>query len=253
MGPFKVVDFRYADKPRPGVRFSTATIYYPSDAAPSFASLIIVPGYLHGESSMSSWAPFLASHGFVVMTIGTLNRTDDPFRRKDALLDALSALRKEHHRTDSPLFQKLDLNRMGVAGWSMGGGGAQLTAIDDPSLKAVIALCPWLPNAKFEHGVPTLIFAGTLDTIATVWRHARPHFEGLPKQTPKLLYEVMLGSHWVGNDPKNADAQIGRVGLSWLKVHLEGDMRYLPLLLRRPENANEYRHNFRQDVPNIDP
>ena len=252
MGPFEVLEFRYADRQTPGVKFSTATIYYPSGAAPSYASLVMVPGYLHGESSMSSWAPFLVSHGFVVMTIGTLNRTDDPFERKDALLDALSALRKEHTRRASPLFHKLALDRMGVAGWSMGGGGAQLTAVEDPSLKAVIALCPWLPNATVQHEVPTLIFAGTLDTIATVWHHARPHFEGLPNQTPKLLYEVALGSHWVGNDPDNADAQIGRVGLSWLKVHLEGDMRYLPLLLKRPDNAHEYRHNFRQELSPVD-
>ena len=63
----------------------------------------------------------------------------------------------------------------------------------------------------------------------------------MPIQTPKLLYEVTLGSHWVGNHPENADGNIGQVGLSWLKVHLEGDTRYVKILLNRPKNANEYR------------
>lgn len=107
-----------------------------------------------------------------------------------------------------------------------------------------MALCPWLPNAEFKHPVPTLIFAGTLDNIATVWRHARPQYESIPMKTPKLLYEVGFGSHWVGNHPENANGNIGRVGLSWLKVHLEGDTRYLKLLTTPPDNANEYRTNL---------
>lgn len=136
--------------------------------------------------------------------------------------------------------------------WAVGPWGVEALSLlqqRPPSLRAVMALCPWLPNAVFIHAVPTLIFAGTLDTIATVWRHARPHYEGIPKQTPKLLYEVTLGTHWVGNDPENAGGYIGRVGLSWLKVYLEGDIRYLPLLLKRPSNANEYRENLNQTVP----
>ena len=34
------------------------------------------------------------------------------------------------------------------SGWSMGGGGAQLAAVEDPTLRAVVALYPWEPKSS---------------------------------------------------------------------------------------------------------
>ena len=35
-----------------------------------------------------------------------------------------------------------------------------------------------------------------------------------------MLFEVEGGPHEIGNDPANADGEIGRYGLSWLEVFL---------------------------------
>ena len=94
------------------------------------------------ESTLQNWGPFLAAHGIVTMTIGTNYLTDSPTQRKAALLDAIVTLKEEQTRVGSPLFNALDIDRFAVGGFSMGGGGAQLAAASDPSIKAVIALYP---------------------------------------------------------------------------------------------------------------
>ncbi len=243
-GPFVVSKYGISDGLRDGPKFGTATVYYPENAQAPYASLLIVTGFVHPESAMKAWGPFLASHGIVTLTIGTNKLKDDPFKRRDALLDAVRSLKAEHLRKDSPLWHKLALDRIGVAGWSMGGGGAQLAAAADPSLRAVIGFCPWLPKANFEHPVPSLIIAGTLDSIANVFLNARAHYAGISETTPKLIIEIPYGGHWIANDPANANGAIGQIGLSWLKVYLEGDTRYRQFLLTPPISGGYFRHNL---------
>jgi len=53
--------------------FSSATIYFPeleSDTS-QLPSIVLVGGWGCGEKVLAAWAPFLASHGIVAMTIGT--------------------------------------------------------------------------------------------------------------------------------------------------------------------------------------
>ena len=127
-----------------GASFASATIYYPtSDGLGLLPSIVIVGGWGCGEQAMAAWGPFYASHGIVAMAIGTpAPWTDSPADRCKALLDASSALQSEHEREGSPLLGRLDVSRRAVQGYSLGGGGAQLAALTDQTLKCVIALNP---------------------------------------------------------------------------------------------------------------
>ena len=154
------------------------------------SSNVIVPGFASPESSIQDWGPFYASHGIVTMTIGTNHPLKLPAGRAAALLDALVSLRAEHTRSGSPLEGRLDLDRVGVSGWSMGGGGAQLAAVEDPTLRAVIVLCPWKPNSQFDHPVPLLILCGQNDRLAPSSYHGLIHYQNTPASTPKLIFEV---------------------------------------------------------------
>ena len=69
------------------------------------------------------------------MTIGTNSIFDQPEDRKDALLDALVTIKDENTRVSSPLYNSIDTNRFALGGWSMGGGGAQLAAVEDTLLQ----------------------------------------------------------------------------------------------------------------------
>jgi dienelactone hydrolase len=246
-GIFDVGTLTESDGLRDGPDYSGATVYYPLDATPPFASIAIVPGYLSPQSSIQDWGPFLASHGIVVMTIGTNNIFENPYERRDALLDAIVTIHEENTRTASPLFDNIDTDKIAVGGWSMGGGGAQLAAAADTTLRAVMALCPWLDSqdiaADLDHSVPVLIFSGETDAIAPPSSHADIHYDYTPQSTDKLLFEIDNAGHTIANSPDGGQDQVGKIALSWLQYYLVGDGCYCPLLLSTPSAASNYMTN----------
>jgi len=258
-GPYKVQLLLEREGMRNGPDYDGATVYYPAGGEPPFASVVIVPGYESGEDSIQAWGPFYASYGIVAMTIGTNSGADDPAARALALLDAVKTLRHEHDRVESPLYGQLDLERVAVSGWSMGGGGAQLAAVLLPSLEAVVALCPWLgakgqADLQLEHPVPLLIISGEWDDVAPPAVHANAHYEATPASTDKLLFEVARGGHYVAYGPNGASksgaslssGDVGQVALAWLMVYLMGDLEYRSLLLDVPEVASQYITNLEE-------
>ena len=246
-GIYSIASIAESDGIRNGPDYAGATIYYPTNATAPFPSIVIVPGYLSTESTIQTWGPFLASHGIVTMTIGTNDISESPYSRKDALLDALITLKEEKTRINSPLIGKLDIEKIAVGGWSMGGGGAQLAAAADTSLKAVIALCPWLDvslnAAEINHPVPLLIFSGSLDPIAPPISNADIHYDYTPQTTNKLLYEIENAGHTAANNPTGGQGSVGKIALSWLKHHLIGDSCYCPLFLDTPPLASKFMTN----------
>jgi dienelactone hydrolase len=228
---------------RDGPDYGTQTLHFPTDAEPPFAAVAVVPGFSAPESSIRSWGPFLASHGIIALTIGTNSPSDSPDARADALLDALETIKAENTRSGGPLAGKVDVTRLGVMGWSMGGGGTLITANAHPELKAAITLAAWSPGERFSTDrVPTLLFAGSADTLAG--GQSQGFFASIPATTPKMMYEVDGGSHSVANNPNGAGGEVGRYGLSWLKVFLEGDQRYRQFLLLEPSRDSEFLQNL---------
>ena len=124
-GPFEVQTLNESDGIRNGPDYFGATIYYPINASPPFASIAIVPGFISGPSTVAEWGTFYASHGIVTIIVGTNSLYDFPEARAYALLDALETIRIENSRANSPLENALNLDQLAVSGWSMGGGGAQ--------------------------------------------------------------------------------------------------------------------------------
>jgi dienelactone hydrolase len=237
---------------------SSAHIYYPTDAEPPFAALAIVPGYSSPESSIADWAPFLASWGFVVMTIGTSDPETGapdvsvrPPVRAEALWDALRTIACENTRASSPLCGRVDLDCLGVAGWSMGGGGALMAASAHPSILGAFAMAPWNDSIDYSRNtVPSLLFGGQLDGFVSN-AMLDEQYRSLPAETPRLMYVVRNGDHFVANSPTDAATDhapdgestpaVARLGLSWMKVFLECDDRFRPFLGQQPANASDFR------------
>lgn len=254
-GPFEVATLTEADGLRNGPGYLGATVYYPTNATPPYASIAIVPGFTAPASSVSEWGPFYASHGIVAIIIGTNSPLDFPEARAIALLDALETLRQENSRTTSPLENHLDVDKFAVSGWSMGGGGAQLAAVMDNTIKGVVALCPWLPNPSFNHDSPVLILSGQNDPTAPPAQHADIHYNVTPNTTNKLLFEVQNGNHSVANTPNGGNGAVGKVALSWLKLYLDDDDCYCPLLtdnlLVDPPAASKVESSFECELLGI--
>jgi dienelactone hydrolase len=240
-GPFDVDIITTGLRDGPG--YGTQTLHVPADAEPPFASVVVVPGFVSPESSIQAWGPFLASHGIVTLTIGTNAPGDLPDVRARALLDGIQTLRAENERSGSPLEGQMALDRFGVMGWSMGGGGTLIAANGNPELRAAVSLAAWSPGVQFSQDqVPTLMLAGSADPLAG--GQSQGFFDSIPETTPKMLFEVAGGAHDIANNPRSADGEIGRYGLSWLKVFLEGDERYRQFLLQEPTRSSEFRDNL---------
>ncbi|GFH56291.1 triacylglycerol lipase 1 [Chaetoceros tenuissimus] len=168
-------------------------------------------GWGCGEKVLAAWGPFLASYGIVAMTIGTPKPwSDTPPTRAQALIDASMALQKENTRSNSPLYNHLDENSRAVMGYSLGGGGAQLAALLDPTLKRCVAICPHdgndFGNVFPEHlskNVPILILAGEKDKEADPKTQAWEHYR--KTTAPTLIMEVKNGDHYTGIGPSGGN------------------------------------------------
>jgi dienelactone hydrolase len=248
-GPYTVKTYTSGFKDEPS--FAAATIYYPTDADAPFAAVAICPGFTATQSSIATWGPFLASHGIVVMTIDTNSTTDSVVQRSTALLDALDSLKAENARSGGPLMGKVDTSRMGLMGWSMGGGGTWIDANTHPELKTAITMAGHIITAPGGTGaittisVPTLMFAGQDDSAILGGGMSQPIYTQIPDSVPKMLYEVAGAGHDVANSPANNAKDIGLYGLSWQKVFLEGDARYRQFLLVKGPNASDFRTNLK--------
>ncbi|RMB61105.1 T9SS C-terminal target domain-containing protein [Dokdonia sinensis] len=247
-GPFQVATLTEADGLRNGPEYNGATVYYPTDGIPPYVSIAIVPGFTALPSSVQEWGPFYASHGIVTIIIGTNSLVDFPEERAIALLDALETIRQENEREDSPLVGDLNLDRLAVSGWSMGGGGAQRAAVLDNTIAGVIALCPFLSNPQLEHSSPILILSGENDPTAPPAQHADVHYNATPITTDKLLFEIANGNHSVANTPNGGDGATGQLALSWLKLYVEGNECYCSILeddlLDNPTAASKVEQDF---------
>ena len=227
-GPFEVAE---ESVPRSSVSgFGGGTIYYPTDTSDGpFSALSISPGFTGPEGSIAWLGPRLASQGFVVFTIETITLTDPPDSRADQLQASLDYL-----TDDSSVRDRVDPDRLGVMGHSMGGGGSLKAALDNPALKAVVPLTPWHTTKDFS-GVttPTLIIGAQNDTIAPVSEHAVPFYESLPDDPAKAYVELAGEGHLA---PILGNTTLAKYSIAWIKRFLDDDTRYDQFLCPPPQD-----------------
>ena len=248
-GPFSTA--KYTDGYRDGPNFLGGTIYYPTDAAPPLSGVVLCPGWVSFQDSIAAWGPFLASHGIVTMIIDTNTFLDWVDVREKALLDALSSLKAENTRSGSPLQGKLSDTRFGVGGWSMGGGGTWMATKSTPSLKTGMSMAGHHVTAggpALAQGitVPSILFAGSNDTdILGGGKQSQQAYDAIPATTPKILYEFSGVDHFgFGTPLRTGGGALGRYGLAFQKVFLEGDERYRFLLLEKGPGASDWKSNI---------
>jgi dienelactone hydrolase len=179
---------------------------------------------------MAWLGPRIASQGFVVFTIDTSSRYDQPASRGDQLLAAADYLTQR-----STVASRIDATRVAVVGHSMGGGGTLEAAKDRPSLKAAIPLTPWNIDKTWpEVSTPTLVIGAQNDTVASAATHARPFYQSLPATTPRTYLELRGASHFA---PNTSNTTIAENSIAWLKRFVDNDTRYTQFLCPAPSGT----------------
>lgn len=221
-GSFAISQTSVSNAATPG--FGAGTIYFPTDTSQgTFGAVAVAPGFTATQSSIAWLGPRLASQGFVIFTIDTNSTFDFPSSRADQLKAALDYL-----VNTSSVRTRIDRNRLGVMGHSMGGGGTMEAAAERPSLQAAIPLTGWHSTKTFSSmSVPTLVIGAENDTVASVSAHSLPFYNGMPSSLDKAFLEINGGSHFT---PNSSNTTIARYSIAWLKRFVDDDLRYDPFL-----------------------
>ena len=262
-GPFQFSSFNESNGLISSENYLAATVFYPIDAVPPYASIVIVPGAFSPEEIMHQWGSYYASYGFIAMTIGINDYfNDDMSDLAHSLLDAIEVLKQENNRLESPILDKVDIDNFATSGWSIGGGAAEYAATIDSSLRAVIALNPGLAIQDYEncdnpaydyyclvpehlnHISPVLIISSEGDIENPTDIDAAVHYNYTPESTTKMLFELEGGNHETGLNPYSGAGELGDKVIDWLNYHLLDSLDYCDTLLNIPSSATQFYTNL---------
>lgn len=200
--------------------FGGGTIYYPTSTADgTFGVVAISPGYTASQSTIQWLGPRIASQGFVVITIDTNTRLDQPGSRGTQLLAAL-----DQTIADTTVRSRIDASRQAVVGHSMGGGGTLEAAKSRRSIEATVGLTPWnLDKTWPEVEAASLEIGAQNDTVAPPGSHAIPFYNSLTNAERRAYLELRGASHFA---PNTSNTTIAKYTIAWLKRYVDDDTRY---------------------------
>ena len=238
-GPFLFDSLTEQDGLRNGPDYSEALLYYPLDAITPLPVVVLVPGFTNSISAINDWGTYLASYGYATFLVNVNSFFEPPSSRAAAMLDAIVTIRLENERIGSPLFQSLNINDFTVGGYSMGGGGAQIAAQQDSSIKSVIALAAWLDNPAItvNNNTPVIFISGEFDNIAPNDYHTNVFYNNTPGTTDKLLYEISGAFHSTVTSPYN-DQEMGLKIIFWIEKYILIDFNNCDSLITQPKASS---------------
>lgn len=215
----------------PHAGFGGATIHYPTTPG-TYGGIVVVPGFISVRQQVGWLGPVYASHGFVTLVMDTITVVDLPSARAAEQLAAVNFLGNQ----DLGLGQvHVDPQRMGVTGWSMGGGGT-LQSSRNARVKASIPMAPWDINAFPLNDTPTMIVACNGDLVAPPALMARPFYSQL--NGPKAYLGLPnVTNHFCVTNP---NATLARYGVAWMKRFIDDDVRYEQIICDRPGVGVQY-------------
>jgi predicted dienelactone hydrolase len=215
-GPFAVgvTTLTFIDASRS--RTLVTEVWYPADAAERDAPVrrgryplvLVAHGYCGFRTNYEYLTIPLASRGFLVAApdFPGFNKTDCDNQVPGPLFGApgrdLSFLRTAFHDRSGPasgLVGSVRGQHAGLAGHSLGGAAVVSASLQDPHLRAVVALAPLAAAPQGQAFVArrphraVLVATGSADTTLDPTAFAEPFFAALPP--PAFLVTVIGGTH----------------------------------------------------------
>jgi len=228
-GPYTVGAYKVPASDAKAHNYGGATVYYPKAEGETFGVVVMMPGFLAFQAVYDTLVKKVASHGFIVANLDSLAGADLPDARAKQLQAGLAHVVELANTGSVPYAAVADVTRRGIVGNSMGGGAVLSASVQDPSLKAVVALQPWHTTQSFAGDTtPTLIVACQKDTIAPNKTHSDVFYASLPATLPRAEIEVKGASHLCATflASKAQLTTMGSSTVAWLKRFVDEDMRY---------------------------
>lgn len=216
--------------------YSSARVSYPCGLSKAaYPSTTLTGGYTNTKEQMYWLADHLTSHGYIVITLTPNNIYGTPPVWQTAHKAGITKLKAETARSSAPIYTKVNLSKLSIAGFSMGGGGALLAAADLKSeIKTAIPLAPYLGFSSPNYAsisAKTLIQAGANDTVAYPSTIAS-YYQSLPTGISRALTTFRGASHlaWINGGNATLQARFKTLITAWMKVYLDEDSAYFTYL-----------------------
>lgn len=215
--------------------YASARLSHPCELEDGpFPATTLTGGFTNTKESMYWLADHLTSHGYVVLTMTPTNILGSPPVWEEAHKAGIEELRDEASRADSPVYQRIREDRLGITGFSMGGGGTLLAAADlgnDHDVVTALPLAPWLgshtPN-YMNITASTLVLGGSADTLSPA-STVGSYYESLPTDITRgiAIYNGANHGDWYGSsgDAENRN-RFKTLTTAWLKRYLDDDASY---------------------------
>ncbi|MFC8129976.1 acetylxylan esterase [Streptomyces sp. NPDC057302] len=155
----------------------------------------------------------LASHGFIVVAANTTQSGTGT-----AMLGGLDVLKKADADPKSPYYGKVDLEKVGAAGHSQGGGGA-INAGADPRVDVTVPIEPGPLGRVGGLKGPLLILGGERDLVVVPELLVIPRFEAAD-QVPAVYGELAGATHLT---PAGDGGGFRGPITAWFRYFLMGD------------------------------
>ena len=224
--------------------YASARVSYPCNLSGTAPATTLTGGFTNTKEQMYWLADPLTSHGYIVITMTPTNTLGTPLTWETAHKGGIDKLRSENTRFGSSIRGKVDTNRLGIMGFSMGGGGTLLAAADlGNQVKTAVPLAPWLGTLYPSYRnitAKTLVISGSSDTVAFPGTIAG-YYRNLPSGLTRGLAEVRGASHsdWYSSfASRSQQTRFKTLTTSWLKMYLTGDTSYQTYLNGTEHNRN---------------
>lgn len=225
-------------------------IYLPIGKTGKLPVVIVVHGWAAYKEQMHDTAQLLASHGMLVLVYTAMDQ-NQPFQWLDGIIAAYTLLEGENRRPGSKIHNRVDFQRIGLLGHSMGGTGVLFSAaMEKPNglrgkIKTVVSLMPYHGTTNFISDAvaggkdklgcdvsatpnATLIISGEVDEVNEPIG-GYEFYQTLKKN--KRVFFSMKGTHhndWRNKEGKESENYhiVMPVVSSWMLAYLCGERQY---------------------------
>lgn len=228
--------------------YDSAFIAYPCETSDGpFPALTFTGGITNVKEQVTWLADHVVTYGFILIVMTpTNNLSTNTNVWKKAMLGGLEMLESENQRRSSPIYNLVDMNRLAIMGFSMGGGGTLKAAnAVGKKIKTALSLAPHEapvnPSMYTKISVPTVVTTGTRDSICPR-DSVLAIFDCLPNDTERLFVNFTNAHHVDWMDVLGDETTHDRFKtfiVSWLKYYLEGDASYATYLSGQMHNRQD--------------
>ncbi|MDF1764610.1 MAG: dienelactone hydrolase family protein [Oleibacter sp.] len=225
--------------------YREGVFFYPCESNASLPAISLSGGYNNTYRNLQWMAEALAAANYIVLAVTPIDINGNVEQWTTAHLAAQNTFLAVNRAPEHTLFQRIDEQSRGMAGFSMGGGGVlQAGSALGNQVKAIAAFAPFLlaedrPNIAVS--APTLIIAGNRDLLVTNESVNEIETQLKKNASDYAVAVVNNGRHqdWYRAEFTKKHDSFIHLTLAWFNLHLKGIANSADILMTEANTMNK--------------